>query len=51
MILTKEHQEHLVTKYLQGHTVAELEAFIEGMNAVIELINKNVEHDVTKPNT
>lgn len=45
MILTKEHQDYLTTKYLQGHTIAEVEAFVDGMDAIVELINK---HEKTK---
>ena len=41
MVLTKEHQEQMVLKYLSTHTVAETEAFMEGMEAMIKLINKN----------
>ena len=40
MVLTKEHQEVMVNKYLSSHTVAETEAFMEGMEAIIKLINK-----------
>ena len=45
MVLSKEHQEvilhkYLVHKYLETHTVAETEAFMEGMEAMIKLINK-----------
>ena len=40
MILTKEHQEAMVNKYLSSHTVAETESFMDGMNEIIKLINK-----------
>ena len=40
MVLTKEHQEAMIHKYLAKHTVAETEAFIDGMKAIIKLINK-----------
>jgi len=39
MILTKEHQEVMIHTYLATHTVAETEAFIDGMKAIIKLIN------------
>ena len=41
MVLSKEHQEVMVHKYLATHTVAETEAFMEGMEAMIKLINKS----------
>ena len=40
MVLSKEHQEVMVHKYLATHTVTETEAFMEGMEAMIKLINK-----------
>ena len=40
MVLSKEHQEVMVHKYLETHTVVETEAFMEGMEAMIKLINK-----------
>jgi hypothetical protein len=40
MVLSKEHQEVMVHKYLATHTVAETHAFIDGMKAIIKLINK-----------
>ena len=42
MTLTKEHQEAMVNKYLKTHTVLETEAFIDGMDQMIKLINKNL---------
>ena len=40
MVLSKEHQEVMVNSYLATHTVAETEAFMEGMDAMIKLIDK-----------
>tara|TARA_R110000765_G_scaffold348274_1_gene438384 strand:- start:499 stop:630 length:132 start_codon:yes stop_codon:yes gene_type:complete len=40
MVLTKEHQEAMVNKYFETHTAIETEAFMDGMNAVVELLNK-----------
>ncbi len=42
MVLTKEHQEQMVNSYLKTHTVTETEAYIQGINDIIELINKQV---------
>jgi len=42
MVLTKEHQEQMINSYLKTHTVAETEAFIDGMDAMVKLINKNI---------
>ena len=42
MVLTKEKQEEMVAKYLLRHTVAETEAFIDGMQTIINYINKNL---------
>ena len=42
MILTKEHQEQIVYSYLKTHTVTETEAYIQGINDIIELINKQI---------
>jgi len=41
MVLSKEHQEVMVSNYLLTHTVAETESFMEGMEIIIKLINKN----------
>tara|TARA_R110000751_G_scaffold50481_1_gene111490 strand:+ start:114 stop:239 length:126 start_codon:yes stop_codon:yes gene_type:complete len=40
MILSKEHQEVMINKYLSNHTVAETKAYIDGMKAIVKLINK-----------
>ena len=40
MILTKEHQEQMVNSYLKTHTAAETEAYIQGINDIVQLINK-----------
>ena len=40
MILTKEHQEQMINSYLKTHTVAETEAYIQGINDIVQLINK-----------
>jgi hypothetical protein len=40
MVLTKEHQEAMVNKYFETHTAIETEAFMDGMEAIIKLINK-----------
>ena len=42
MILTKEHQEHLINSYLKTHTVTETEAYIQGINDIVQLINKQI---------
>ena len=42
MIVTKEHQEALINAYLKNHTVAETEAFSEGMEAMFNYIKKNL---------
>ena len=51
MLLTKGQLEKMVTEHLLSHTVKETESFIMGMDAVIELMNKHLQDDVTKPNT
>jgi hypothetical protein len=41
MIVTKEHQEALVTKYhSEGHSHSECMSFIDGLNKAWELISK-----------
>ncbi len=42
MILTKEHQEQMINSYLKNHTVTETEAYIQGINDIIQLINKQL---------
>ena len=36
MVLSKEHQEVMVHKYLKTHTVSETEAFMEGMMGALD---------------
>lgn len=38
MIFTKESYEKTVGNYLMSHTVKETESFIEGMEAMIDII-------------
>lgn len=45
MILTKQAQERMIDKYLSTHTVVETKAFIEGMDAMVEFINKRAQDD------
>jgi len=46
MILTKEKQLEICDKYVkEGHDDTELSAFIDGINAAIELINKGLNND------
>jgi hypothetical protein len=40
MIITKEQQEVMVDNYLKTHTVAETKSFVDGMIAVLSLINR-----------
>lgn len=41
MILTKEQQEEIVSKYVkEKHTTDECIGFIDGINATLELVNK-----------
>ena len=42
MVLTQEHQEQMIHSYLKTHTVTETEAYIQGINDIVELINKQV---------
>ena len=42
MILTKEHQQQMLNSYLKTHTVTETEAYIQGINDIVELINKQI---------
>lgn len=42
MIITKEHQEAMVNKYFENHTASETESFSEGMEAMFNLIKKNL---------
>ena len=42
MVLTKEHQEQMVYSYLKTHTVTETEAYIQGINDIVQLINKQI---------
>ena len=42
MILTQEHQQQMIHSYLKTHTVTETEAYIQGINDIVELINKQV---------
>jgi len=50
MIITKEHQEAMVLSYQKkGHnTINEVLAFIDGMNAMFELVNKKYNDDRNK---
>ena len=40
MILTKESQEKMVANYLMTHSVEQTESFIDGVQAIVSLINK-----------
>lgn len=41
MILTKEHQEAMVANYAKyGASTESITGFIDGMNAIVELLNK-----------
>tara|TARA_R110002033_G_scaffold44181_1_gene86759 strand:- start:1866 stop:1991 length:126 start_codon:yes stop_codon:yes gene_type:complete len=40
MILTKEQQEAMLKEYMKTHTTDECSGFIDGINAIIKLINK-----------
>jgi hypothetical protein len=42
MIVTQEHQEALINSYLKDHTVAETQAFMDGMEAMFNYIKKNL---------
>ena len=42
MILTKEHQEQMLHSYLKTHTATETEAYMQGINDIVELINKQI---------
>ena len=42
MILTQEHQEQMVNSYLKTHTVTETESYIQGINDIVQLINKQI---------
>jgi hypothetical protein len=41
MIITKTHQESMLSSYSENHTIDESSGFVDGMNAMFELINKN----------
>jgi hypothetical protein len=40
MILTKDSQEKMVANYLMTHSVEQTEGFIDGIQAIVSLINK-----------
>jgi hypothetical protein len=41
MLVTKEHQEALVAKYVKdGHTTDECLGFVDGINAILEMVGK-----------
>ena len=40
MLITKEQQEALVSNYMRTHSPGECIGFIEGINAIIELMSK-----------
>lgn len=43
MIITKEHQDSMVEKHRkEGRNTAECISFIAGMDAMYELVNKNL---------
>ena len=42
MIITKEHQEAMINEYWKTHSFAEMEAFTEGMEVMLELIIKKL---------
>ena len=42
MIITKEQQEAMINEYWKTHTFAEMEAYSEGMEAMLNLILKKL---------
>ena len=40
MLITKEQQEALVSNYMKTHNTDECIGFIQGINAIIELMSK-----------
>ena len=40
MIFTKDAQEKIINEFLMDHTVIETQAFILGMDAAVDFINK-----------
>lgn len=40
MLITKEQQGALVSNYMKTHNTDECIAFIEGINAILELMHK-----------
>lgn len=40
MVITKEMQERLLNNYMKEHNVDECNGFIDGMESLIEAINK-----------
>lgn len=40
MIITKEQQEVMLDKYMKDHNIYECQGFVDGMKAMIELIQK-----------
>jgi len=44
MIITKEHQQALVVKYIkEKHTTDECIGFIDGLNTALEFVQKKIE--------
>ena len=50
MVFTKDAQDKLVNEFFEDHTVLETQAFILGMDATIDFINKvkQEEREMTK---
>lgn len=51
MIITKEHQEAMVENYKKGNkniTFLEEKGFIDGMNAMYELIERNLKKETAQ---
>lgn len=41
MVITKEHQEAMLQRYAKNHGTEECLGYVDGMNAILELMNKN----------
>jgi len=47
MVITREHQQHLVNTFeKKGLSTKELIAFVQGMEAIIDLYNRNATKQV-----
>ena len=48
MIILKEHQEAMIEVYAQNHSAAEVLGYVDGMIAILELIERLDKNNLSK---